>query len=199
MVRPPAICNGCGFSMLSPMNISDSTNIRLIGNICGPCPKCGNHMHIVDGHFNFTDKAIEVLFAPQRTLNELEKLNLLIKESNKKNLSPSEISEKIKSEIPSLTSFANLIPQNRAEWFTLASILIPLIWGSLQNPPPQQSSQNNIVNNITINQYINQNSAGSVSPNAIIKTNNFLKFKLPEVNDPCYCGSGKKYKKCCKP
>ena len=150
---------------------------------------------VVDGHFNFTDKAIEILSAPGRTLDELKKLNLLINESSKQNLSPEQIAAKIKLEIPSLSAFANFMPKNRAEWYALAAIIVPIITGHL-NQEPQKIIHNNIVNNTAITQ---QYFELPQDKNIEIKKERFLKFKIPSVNDPCYCGSGKKYKKCCKP
>lgn len=56
-------------------------------------------------------------------------------------------------------------------------------------------SEHNLVGTVEINDEIDENISELEAVMNKPKTQRF--DKVPERNDPCSCGSGKKYKKCC--
>jgi SEC-C motif len=194
-VHVPAFCDKCGAVFGSGFVADNSTNMTFVGNRAGPCPACGGMGHTPDGVFNFVGNTIEILSAPQRTVEELSRLAKIIGEAKGKNRSPEQVSETIRNEIPELTSFADSLPKTRTELYaflTLAMSAITLL--------TQCGQSGGNTTNVTINQTINQ---------TIIDTDKTSKPKTASSqqpkqasqkigrNEPCPCKSGKKYKKCC--
>ncbi|WP_394554931.1 hypothetical protein C1N61_08905 [Priestia aryabhattai] len=57
MLMVSAICDNCKSPFPSGISIEGS-EITLLGNTAGPCPKCGGMGRITDGAFNFIDNSI---------------------------------------------------------------------------------------------------------------------------------------------
>lgn len=185
-----AFCDICGTMFPSGIFVENST-ISLSGNRAGPCPKCGGMGHIPDGIFQIIGNTIEVLSAPQRTLQELKRFAEVINEAQKKEYSSEEFIEKVKENIPEFSSITDLIPKNRAELYAFIALLLTIIQILMQSP--EKPSQN-ITNNINIRQVIEQ---AYRETSCDVKKKNISKVKKVGRNDICPCGSEKKYKKCC--
>jgi preprotein translocase subunit SecA len=144
--------------------------------------------HIPDGVFNFIGNTIEILSAPERTIDELNLLAKILRDTQEKRLNQEEIAARVKQELPSLSRLTQLLPTNRSELYgflMLVLVVIQLLTQSQQTKPP--------VSTITVNQVVQavyvQSTASAQQPyKGIGKTGR---------NDLCPCGSGKKYKKCC--
>src|SRR5712691_4196594 len=99
-VHVPAFCDTCGTVFNSGIVVENATNITFVGNSAGPCPVCGGMGHIPDGVFNFVGNTIQILSAPQRTVNELSRLAQIIREAREKKETPEEVAKKIREELP---------------------------------------------------------------------------------------------------
>ena len=70
----PAFCDTCG-AVFTVGIVANGPNVfTFSGTRAGPCPSCGGMGHIPDGIFSFVGETIEVLSAPERTLDELSRL-----------------------------------------------------------------------------------------------------------------------------
>lgn len=74
MLDIPAFCDTCGTAFKSGFFAENVINLTLQGNKAGPCPKCGGMGSIPDGTFNVLGNAIEIITAPERTIEQLKKL-----------------------------------------------------------------------------------------------------------------------------
>lgn len=191
----PAFCDTCGAVFRSGIVVKNSTNITFAGNRAGPCPACGGTGHIPDGVFNFIGNTIEILSAPKRTVDELSHLTNILREAKEKQRSPEEVAEKIREELPELSGLADLLPKTRAELYAFLALIVAVIALSTQGNPG-----GNNTTNITVEQTINQvflETDKAAKPNEVARPP--AKRVSPKIgrNEPCPCGSGKKYKKCC--
>lgn len=186
MVLIPAFCDNCGAAFSSGIAVENCSNITLSGNRSGPCPRCGGMGSVIDGVFNVVGDVVEVLSAPQSTIESLNKLTQLLKKAAQEKETPEEISNNINEDIPELSEITRFLPKNATElvaWLTFILLATQIIiqLGKEENPNTQ----------IIINQSIEQS----------MQQNNFYPFKQLAVpqsrNSLCNCGSGKRYKHCC--
>ena len=194
----PAFCDTCGTVFRSGIVVENSTNITFVGNRAGPCPVCGGMGHIPDGVFNFVGNTIEILAAPQRTVEELSRLSRILREAREKKQTPEDVAQTIRKELPELSRLADFLPQTRAEFYAFLTLIVTVI--ALLS----QGGGGGKTTNITVNQTINQvlvdtdkSAKSSVHPST--RQAHPPEKVAPKAgrNAPCPCGSGKKYKKCC--
>jgi hypothetical protein len=185
----PAFCDTCGTAFPSGFFFENASNITLSGNRSGPCPSCGGMGHVPDGVFNFIGDTIEILSAPQRTVEELTRLVQIIHEAKAKQQSNEQVAAQIKQELPGLSALADILPKNRGELYGFLGVVLATITLLTQSPQPPQ--------NITINvsQVVEQTLANASTPKQ--RTHASSQSKKTRRNEPCPCGGGKKYKKCC--
>jgi hypothetical protein len=152
-INLPAFCDNqeCGAVFPSGFVVDNAINITLSGNKCGPCPHCGGMGSILDGVFNFANNAIEIISAPQHTIDELSKLSKIITDAIKHRESGQIISDKISKEVPSLAKLGKIILGVGGGILLLLQIINSII-------DIKKSSQNSL-SPITINQDIVINQA----------------------------------------
>lgn len=185
----PAFCNTCGTAFPSGFFFENASNITLSGNRFGPCPSCGGIGHVPDGVFNFIGDTIEILSAPQRTVQELTRLVQIIHEAKAKQQSNEQVTAQIKQELPGLSGLADILPKNRGDLYDFLGVVLAAITLLTQSPQPSQ--------NITINvsQVVEQTLENASTPKQ--QTHDSSQSKKISRNEPCPCASGRKYKKCC--
>ncbi|OPY74541.1 MAG: hypothetical protein A4E65_03816 [Syntrophorhabdus sp. PtaU1.Bin153] len=190
-MRVPAICDSCGAIFASGIEVENVYNTTFANCGAGPCPACGKMGHIPDGVYNFIDNTIELLSGPTRTISELERLARILTQARRERASLSEVERRIQQETPELSSLRNLFPKTRAELYSFISIIltiITLLLGQLKQNQVPKVEVAQVVNMVC------QVQPGS--PNSLMEHAAKGKKKVGR-NDPCPCGSGKKYKKCC--
>ena len=133
----PAFCNTCGTAFNSGFFIENSTNVSFAGNTSGPCPKCGGMGHIPDGIFNFIGETIEILSAPERTINELLSLAKIIKKARTNAESKDQVEKRIKKELPGLSLLAKILPENKNELYVFLSLVLAALPLFKQAPEKQ--------------------------------------------------------------
>jgi len=187
MPNIPAFCDNCGAMFSSGIFVDNCLNLTLSNNKSGPCPKCGSIGHIPDGVFNIIGNTIQILSAPDRTIDELRRLAEIFKQARKTNKEPKEVAETIERELPKLTSIMQFMPANRAEWYAFVALVLAAVQIYLAaSPPPNQASSP--ATSVIINQVIEQ---------TIVNERSIRATPHQGRNEQCACGSGKKYKKCC--
>jgi len=194
-LRVPAVCNTCGSFFPSPIEVKNAKEIGFYNIGIGPCPKCGGTGHIPDGLYNFIDNTIEFLSGPSRSVSELQQLASLLNKAKENNYSAEQISEKIQEELPELASLRDILPKTRTELYAFLTIILTalsILIGQINKGATNKIEVNQVVN--LINQ---QNTMIDVHPHADAIQKKQEEKKKTGRNDPCICGSGKKYKKCC--
>jgi uncharacterized protein YecA (UPF0149 family) len=102
------------------------------------------------------------------------------------------VAKEIEEQLPELSSLKDILPKTRAELYAFLAIIIStitLLLSQASSGETQKIEVNNVINNIYQQQ--------PVAPE--IKQPNSRPFQSKKIgrNEPCPCGSGKKYKKCC--
>ena len=189
MPSVPAFCDTCSTVFNSGFFVENSTNISFSGNRSGPCPKCGGMGHVPDGVFNFIGNTIEILSAPERTISELSRLAQIFRDAKANSETKEQVVSRIEKEIPALSKLAKLLPENRAELYGFLALVLTA--AQFFNQPSQLSQTPSTVN---VTQVIQQSMVESPRTQATALS---ATAKKPGRNDPCSCGSGAKYKKCC--
>lgn len=186
MVHIPAFCDNCGAAFNSGFVFENCRNISLSGNRSGPCPRCGAMGSVIDGVFNVTGDAIQILSAPQRTIDSLQKLSLILKKAAQDKETSDEITQKINEQVPELSLISKYIPKNATDliaWLTFILLAIQTISQLGENETPDVT--------VILNQAIEQ----STEPK------NYYPFNQPVIppsrSAACPCGSGHRYKHCC--
>jgi hypothetical protein len=185
----PAFCDSCGTAFPSGFFFENASKVTLSGNRSGPCPRCGGMGHIPDGVFNFIGNTIEILSAPQRTVEELTRLVQIIHEAKAKQQSNEQVAAQIKRELPGLSLLADILPKNRGELYGFLAVVIATTQLLLESPQPTQEIT------INVSQVVEQTLENASSTKKISQES--LRSKKIGRNELCPCGSGKKYKKCC--
>jgi SEC-C motif len=193
-LRAPAFCDSCGTIFQSAFEIN-AQHTTFINCGSGPCPKCGGSGHIPDGIYNFIGNTIELLSGPSRTVSELQRLAEILNQARNRKKSIEEVSERIEKELPWFSSLKDLLPKSRTEFYPFIGIVIAvvgLIIGQLKQDQPPKVTVNQVVNIIC------QEPAIHSHQQTVTTTTKVKAKKKVGRNDPCPCGSGKKYKKCCQ-
>ncbi|WP_088033548.1 SEC-C metal-binding domain-containing protein [Evansella clarkii] len=188
MVDIPAVCDDCGAVFPSGIGGDGGSIITLGNNKSGPCPNCNGMGSVLDGTFRLASGALEVLTAPQRTVEELKRLSQVLNKAKEQRITPEEFKSEVENELPQFSGLLDYLPKNRSErinaFYFFISTLLTIISIILSNQNGG-GDQIEINNNIEVNQVIN---------------NIYIQNELPNEkigrNEPCYCGSGIKYKKC---
>lgn len=221
----PAFCDTCYTAFPSGIVVENVKNLTISRVQSRPCPRCGGIGHVPDGVFNAIGNFIEVLSGPDRTVQELQRLATIIKDSRKNNETADQIKQKIEEDVPQLSPLMNLIvPKTAGDFYALLSVIIAIITSILSmidsssNGDKQQSNQvinneviynevinniyaNNSKNNIYVNNGQNNNQTIYTSPKPIMPNSNMtrkqpLRVQKIRRNEKCPCGSMKKFKHC---
>lgn len=186
----PAFCDNssCRTIFASGFVIENCANVTLSGNKAGPCPKCGGWGSIPDGVFNVMGDVVTMLTGTAKSVESLQRLNAIINGAKNRLVTPEELSNNISEEVPEFNDLSSYFPKTRMELYTfiimLAAVLTLLIssrGGSVEKEEIQDMIDEAIEKNIEM-------------PSVQDKPKGKKKIGR---NEPCYCGSGKKYKRCC--
>lgn len=193
-MRVPAVCDNCGTIFPSSFEVRNSTNISFSGCGAGPCPVCGGMGHIPDGVYNFLGNTIEFLSGPSRSITELERLAALLERAKTSNASSQAVAKEIDESIPELSSIKDWLPKNRSELYAFIALLLSalsLMINQSDSGEPSKVEVNTVINNVYQQAPEAQAAPSPEKPKK-------QKAKVGR-NEPCPCGSGKKFKKCCLP
>lgn len=150
--------------------------------------------HIPDGVYNFIGNTIEFLSGPKRSINELEQLAALLHRARTSNVSTDALAREIDESIPELASIKDWLPKTRTELYAFIALLLSaltLIISQFQSGEPSKVEVNTVINNV-----YQQAQETQASPSSEKREKQKVKVGR---NEPCPCGSGKKFKKCCLP
>jgi len=120
----PAFCDTCGTAFKSGIFAENVINLTLRGNKAGPCPKCGGMGSIPDGTFNVIGNAIEIISAPERTIEQLKKLADILSIAKRGSVNAEEVTQRIQRKVPELSSLRDILPKTRTELYAFLTLLI---------------------------------------------------------------------------
>jgi len=146
--------------------------------------------HIPDGIFNFIGETIEILSAPERTINELLSLAKIIKKARTNAESKDQVEKRIKKELPGLSLLAKILPENKNELYVFLSLVLAAL--PLFKQAPEKQANQTTINITQVIENVITEGKNDTSQNPHHASN-----PKQGRNEPCNCGSGIKYKKCC--
>ena len=71
--------------------------------------------HTPDGAFKFVESTIQILSAPRRSVDELNKRAKIIRDAREQKAASEAVVDKTRKELPELAGLADLLPQTRGE------------------------------------------------------------------------------------
>jgi len=188
MINLPIFCKSCGAIFPSGIVVESLTD--KIDGISGSCSLCGEFGEVPSGIYNFIGHTIEHLVRPDMTIDELNKLSVILYNYQDKESGIDEIRQKIAQEVPELTSLADLVPKTRQNVYQFIQIILFII--TIIITLTLEGRQEPITAETIVTQLYKHLTPTTDSPNDMKAKN----FKVGR-NELCTCGSGKKYKKCC--
>ena len=124
--------------------------ITMEGNRAGPCPNCGGMGSIPNGTFDFVEGAIKVLAAPQRTIDDLKRLSVILEDARHERVSRAEaVCQVGRVDLTLASSLGKVVKANEATWtarLTLLFVAVTLTVQLRQSQPPATT-----INNVTVN------------------------------------------------
>lgn len=190
MADVPVFCDSCGAIFFTRNLIGGSGTVRVsLKNVgVGPCPSCGGRGHVPDGVYEFVGDAVRWLTGPGTSYAQLRRLQDILHAVRSRERSIEDAGEEVERELPQFTAVFDWLRrrENRMEVATWAAILIAILaWLCPMSEDPAQP----VAAPPTVN-------AERVLRNAAEQALRPVPSHKVGRNEPCYCGSGKKYKKC---
>lgn len=186
MPAMPAICSSCGNIFPSGIFIEGSSNVTMVNNVCGPCPKCHGWGKVIEGTFDVANEAIKVLSGPAATHQVLKRLASIFQEASKSN--PEEVSEKLKN-VPEVGgSLRQLLPTDPMVFMAFVSMMCAIISTLIALNQPPSLNEDQLAKAVQ---------RGIEAEKKKAKELGNTQFENIGRNQPCPCESSKKYKHCC--
>jgi hypothetical protein len=205
-----AVCDHCGYFFPSGTGVdTGGTGITLTLEVeSAPriCPNCGRTAHILGGAYHIAEDTIELLQGPKRTVSELEQLREILRSAKERSAPVEEVQTALRREFPEWGSTLAklLVPKTPAELYALVAVILmalDMILGAKQTGQTTNIEADQVINNITVEQAPPNPGQPPVVPSTESASPNLETVRkgkgVSSRNDPCWCGSGKKYKKCC--
>jgi hypothetical protein len=206
----PFACKRCGryYGQDNFVFNSGASNVTFVDNWAA-CPNCGtmNRQALANGTYNargggrweVARQAARDILSAKPTTEDIERLAQLIKEAQARKSEVEQVASAIEDETP-FAALAKTLRNHPPGWgaYLISTLLAVVLWliqsptsGSSAPQPvpaahqmsPQQMDElaQKIANQIEQREGLNQRH----------------ELRKPGRNEPCFCGSGKKYKKCC--
>ncbi|MDR3542521.1 MAG: SEC-C metal-binding domain-containing protein [Desulfosporosinus sp.] len=194
MIDLPIFCNTCGAIFPSGIFVENLTD-AMIEDISGTCPFCGGFGQVPSDVYNFIGRTIGLLTAPDITVNELNKLAIILQKYQDKESGVNDIRQQIHQEVPQLTSIVDLLPsQEIYQYIQIILFIITIIITLALEDQLEPITTENIIEEL-----YNRLAPSNPHPTDLPNEKKDKSFQVANVgrNELCTCGSGKKYKKCC--
>lgn len=189
MPEIPVYCDNCDLVYGSGFFIENSFNVSLKNNRAS-CPKCRKLNFLPEGLFNFINGSIELINGTDLTLEKLRRIKKKLVEISKLDLESEEVKKRIDEDTPELNSLIGVLPKTRSELYNFMLVLIALITMCIDSFKGESKQP------IEYNQFINNYNYTIQTTNNNIESDTIKSNKKIQRNEPCPCGSGKKFKYC---
>lgn len=127
MTRMPAFCISCGAIFRSTFVADNAYHTAFSYCTAGPCPNCGGIGRIPDGVYNFIGNTIELLSGSGRTVEELNRLDTILRLSKEKGSTPEQVKEEVQREVPELANLFDTPPKTRSVIYSVITIILTII------------------------------------------------------------------------
>ncbi|MEO0574991.1 MAG: SEC-C metal-binding domain-containing protein [Pseudomonadota bacterium] len=189
-----ALCYNCKGIFSSPHIIGGSGSIMMAGNTLGPCPSCGGTGGIFNGVYDCAKNTIDLLTSPSINEHHLERLRKILVDTRSKELPIEAVELEIDTQVPELRSLKDVLPRTRNELYAFAGLVLGILVAIGGGASKLIESETSLTE-AEVSQIVEQALARGPKPAMPLtgkKTNKVGR------NQPCPCGSGEKYKKCCR-
>lgn len=151
---------------------------------------------IPDMKGSYVDDIFQLIWTTRKSLDLLKRIQWIVEEAQKKNLSPEEVGEQIDKNAPELSDLKSFLPKTRVELYLLLTLLSSLIVTCQNNTSLSEGDVEKMIDDAKteIEQSLDRKQKTN-APKEDARAKNPDGTKLGR-NDPCYCGSGKKFKHC---
>ncbi|HHF2921145.1 TPA: SEC-C metal-binding domain-containing protein [Vibrio diabolicus] len=194
----PAFCDNCGTPFPSGIFVENCLQMTMTGNRSGPCPKCGGMGSVPDGVFNVLGNVIEIINAPSKTIEQLQRYAQVLDEAKEQRLSREEVKQKINEEVPEFSSVSQYLPKSRSELYAFLALIVSILAYvtplMMSDDGMSESDVESLINNSVQQMLMQQEIERLKRENSELKG---FEFSKPSRNSDCPCGSTKKYKNCC--
>ncbi len=190
----PAVCDTCG-ALFFANNIVRGEGGAIFKDcrLAAPCSVCGGVCNIIDGFYDATTNITKLLISATTKPQQLKTLELILRNAKKKELSNEQINARVEREVPELQSIGDCLPKTRMQLYAFITIILGII--ALIPSYVNLIQSKDTVSEDRVKEIIDRAVREKIptpKPKPVKKEN-----KKIGRNDPCHCGSGKKYKKCC--
>jgi hypothetical protein len=197
----PAICDSC-LTVWDPhaINIANATDVHIEDFTVGPCPKCGGTGHIPDGIYSATTDTINVVATTVKSAQALALLGRLLRHARNEKVDAEQLAQLLEQEkaadFKPVAAVVRRLPRKLdvKYWIGITLAVIAILQA--------QAADRKLDN---IESQVEHIYAEVVAPPATAKPTAIPRVSpaitpspYPKVgrNQPCPCGSGKKYKRC---
>ena len=125
MPRIPAICQSCSIIFQSPINIRGKRTVFM--DCETSWPKCGASVPIPDGVYSAVTDTALAFTAGRVTLPKVQQLLEILKSSCRQMPATEDIADKIKTDVPELSSIGDVLPKNREQLYGFLTLIILII------------------------------------------------------------------------
>src|SRR5438132_7871534 len=109
-----AVCDTCGTPFPSGFFFENSSDITMVGNTSGPCPKCGGMGTVPDGRYDATGDSIRILATSARSIESLRRLESTLRGVNRPGVTGQAVAAAIKSQSPEFSALAPVVQRGGA-------------------------------------------------------------------------------------
>ncbi|AVF67483.1 SEC-C domain-containing protein [Vibrio alginolyticus] len=153
---------------------------------------------VPDGVFNVLGNAIEIINAPSKTIEQLQRYAQVLDEAKEQRLSREEVKQKIDEEVPEFSSVSQYLPKSRSELYAFLALIVSILAYvtplMMSDDGMSESDVESLINNSVQQMLMQQEIERLKRENRELKG---FEFTKPSRNSDCPCGSTKKYKNCC--
>lgn len=162
------------------------------------CPECGETGRILAGTFDFTENTVKLLQGPERTVEELQRLQEILRVARESGASAEEVRSTVQREFPGWgPALAKLLvpktPADLTGYLMLILAIISVLLAREQLEQAKETEPDQIINNIIVQEAPAVPGQPQASPTP--STNSTYGTKIGR-NKPCPCESGDKFKNC---
>ena len=183
---------GAVFEVPNLVGGSGNVTIHMTNTRVGPCPVCGSSGLIPDGIYQYASHAVSLLTGPETSTQILRQVHEILRRAKYKPENKETILNEVEAVSPQTAQALQKAPEisNYLNWIT---VLIALVALAIQVHTSYFKGDN--VESQFRDHLLNENKELKEQKKRSIP----YKREEPKIqrNDPCPCGSGKKYKKCC--
>ena len=169
-----------------------SATIHMTNTRVGPCPVCGSSGLIPDGIYQYANQAVSLLTGPETSIHVLRQVHEILKRAKTKSEDKKSVLKEVEAVSPQAAQALQQAPEtsNYLNWIAvliaLVALAIQVHTSYFKGDDVEKQFRDHLLEE---NKELRERNKSAIP----------YKREQPKIqrNDPCPCGSGKKYKKCC--